>query len=151
MNGPTAARPGPHTATADLVDALVQCSFVTMAALGRIGTAHDLSLTQLRVLGILRDRRLKMSKLAEYLGLDRSTLSGLVERAEKRNLLQRKPNADDGRAVDVALTATGLRLAEQVERQVQQALAPLTGALTGAEGARLTTLLRQLLSGSDLD
>ena len=29
---------------------------------------HDLSLTQLRVLGILRDRRLKMSELASYLG-----------------------------------------------------------------------------------
>jgi len=37
--------------------------------LNRIGTEHDLSLTQLRVLGILRDRRVKMSELAGYLGL----------------------------------------------------------------------------------
>ena len=135
----------------DLLDALVQCSFVTMAALTRIGAEHDLSLTQLRVLGILRDRRLKMSRLADYLGLDRSTLSGLVERAERRDLLLRSANPDDGRAVDVALTATGLRFADQAQTQVAQALAPLTAALTGPDAARLTTLLRRLLGGSERD
>ena len=134
---------------ADLVDALVQCSFVVMAALGRVATEHDLSLTQLRLLGILRDRRLKMSRLADYLGLDRSTLSGLVERAERRDLLQRSPNPDDGRAVDVTLTATGLRFAEQVEAQAQRALAPLTAGVTDDDRARLTALLRQLVSGTD--
>lgn len=129
----------------DLVDALVQCSFVTVAALTRIGIEYDLSLTQLRVLGILRDRRLRMSQLADYLGLDRSTLSGLVDRAEKRDLLRRTPSADDRRAIDVALTVTGLRFAERVQAQVAEALAPLTGTLTDAERSRVTGLLRRML------
>jgi DNA-binding MarR family transcriptional regulator len=132
----------------DLVDALVQCSFVTVAALTRIGTEYDLSLTQLRVLGILRDRRLRMSQLAEYLGLDRSTLSGLVDRAEKRDLIRRTPSADDRRAIDVALTATGVRLAERVQAQVAQALAPVTGMLTDSERTRVTGLLRRMLDHS---
>src|ERR1700712_5111582 len=138
---------GAHGASSDLLDALVQCSFVTMAALSRIGTEHDLSLTQLRVLGILRDRRLRMSQLAAYLGLDRSTLSGLVERAEKRGLLGRSPNPDDGRAIDVTLTAAGLRFAEQVQTQAQLALGPLTAGLTEVDQAGLTTLLQRLLGG----
>src|SRR6202042_3742213 len=91
----------------DLIDALVTASFATMAVLTRIAAEHDLSLTQLRVLAILRDRRVKMTELADYLGLDKSTVSGLVDRAEKRGLLQRVPNPLDGRAVDVILSAAG--------------------------------------------
>src|SRR6202050_443342 len=86
-----------------LIDALVTTSFATMAVLNRIAAEHDLSLTQIRVLAILRDRRVKMSELAGYLGLDKSTITGLVDRAEKRGVIRRKPNAVDGRAVDVRL------------------------------------------------
>ena len=90
-----AAQPARGRARKDLIDALVQASFATMAVLNKIGAEHDLSLTQLRVLAILRDRRLKMSELADYLGLDKSTMTGLVDRAEKRGLLGtvRQPGA----------------------------------------------------------
>ena len=74
-----------------LVDALVQAAFVTMAVLNKVGADNDLSLTQLRVLAILRDRRLRMTALADYLGLEKSTMTGLVDRAEKRGLLERAP------------------------------------------------------------
>ncbi len=44
----------PRPSYSCLIDALVQTSIVTMAVLSKIGAEHDLSLTQLRVLGILR-------------------------------------------------------------------------------------------------
>ena len=50
-----------------LVDALAHSAFVVMGALTRIGAEHELSLTQLRVLGILRDRTPRMAELADYL------------------------------------------------------------------------------------
>ena len=108
----------------DLNDALVRVSFAAMAVLNRVGAEHDLSLTQLRVFGILRDRRIKMSELADHLGLDKSTISGLVDRAEKRGLLQRAPNPADGRGVDVFLTTAGTELAGRGAAQV----ASLAGA-----------------------
>ena len=92
--------------------------------LSRIGAEHDLSLTQLRVLGILRDRRIRMSELADYLGLDKSTISGLVDRAEKRGLVQRAPNPADGRAVDVFLTAAGTELAGRGAAQLARGPVP---------------------------
>src|SRR5580700_6812010 len=125
----------------ELVDALVMTSFATMAVLSRVAAEHDLSLTQLRVLAILRDRRGKISELADYLGLDKSTVSGLVDRAEKRGLLQRAPNPADGRAVDVFLTTEGMQLAEVGAGQIARSLSPMTGKLTRAETRRLTTLL----------
>jgi DNA-binding MarR family transcriptional regulator len=129
----------------DLIDALVRTSFVTMAVLNRVGAEHDLSLTQLRVLALLRDRRVKMSELADYLGLDKSTISGLVDRAEKRGLLQRIPNPIDGRGVDVVLSTEGMELAERGASQIARSLSPMTSTLTRAEAHRLTTLLERML------
>lgn len=104
-----------------------------------------MSLTQLRVLAILRDRRVKISELALYLGLDKSTISGLIDRAERRGLVHRTPNAEDHRGVDVALTADGIALAERGAREVQQRLSPMTTSLTRAEQHRLTALLERML------
>jgi DNA-binding MarR family transcriptional regulator len=130
----------------DLIDALVTTSFATMAVLNRIGAEHDLSLTQIRVLAILRDRRAKMSELASYLGLDKSTITGLVDRAEKRGLLARAPNPNDGRAVDVFLSTEGMELAERGAALIARSLSPMTGTLTRADAHRLTVLLQRMLS-----
>jgi len=129
-----------------LVDALVQAAFVTMAVLNKVGADNDLSLTQLRVLAILRDRRLRMTSLADYLGLEKSTMTGLVDRAEKRGLLERAPNASDGRAVDVFLSPAGAELAERLYAQVKRSLSPMTSELASAGQRRLQTLLERLLA-----
>jgi DNA-binding MarR family transcriptional regulator len=129
----------------ELIDALVRVSFATMAVLNRVAAEHDVSLTQLRVLAILRDRRIKMSELADYLGLDKSTITGLVDRAERRDLLQRAPNPADGRAVDVFLTTAGAQLAEIGADEIARSLAPMIGQLTKAGTRRLATLLECVL------
>jgi DNA-binding MarR family transcriptional regulator len=98
-----------------LVDAVVQLSFAVQGVLGRIGTAHDLSITQFRLLAILRDRDPGMLELARHLRLGKSSASGLIDRAERRGLVTRIAAPSDGRGVLVTLTAEGRRLVEQVE------------------------------------
>ena len=129
-----------------LVDALVQAAFAMMAVLNKVGADNDLSLTQLRVLAILRDRRLRMTALADYLGLEKSTMTGLVDRAEKRGLLERAPNSSDGRAVDVFLSPEGAELAERLYTHVGRSLSPMTSELAPAEQRRLQALLELMLS-----
>ena len=145
MTSTDPAAPSADTAQQDLISALVRASFATTAVLSRVAAEHDLSLTQLRVLAILRDRRVRMSELADYLGLDKSTISGLVDRAEKRGLLRRAPNPVDGRATDVFLTAEGLQLADLGEAKIARSLSPMTGTLTRTETLRLTALLEHVL------
>jgi DNA-binding MarR family transcriptional regulator len=131
----------------DLLDGLVQTSFAVTAVLSRVAAEHDLSLTQLRLIAILRDRQaLRMSELATYLGLDRSTLSGLVDRAEARGLMARSPSASDGRATDVALTTEGHELAQRGQLAVAAALEPLTTRITAPDRRRLAALLQKLLA-----
>jgi DNA-binding MarR family transcriptional regulator len=138
--------PSPHPAERDgLVDALAQTAFAITAVLTRAAAEHDLSLTQLRVLAILRGRRLRMSALADHLGLERSTLSGLVDRAESRGLVARAAASDDGRVVEVQLSQTGVTLAERVAADVGRELTPLTDTLAGRERRQLRGLLERML------
>ncbi len=132
-----------------LVDALVRSTFQVVGVLTRIGAERDLSLTQLRVLGILRDRRPRMTELAAFLGLDKSTLSGLVDRAERRGLVARGKNPQDRRVVDVFLTPAGLELAEQVYGEVRRALAPAAERLSPQDRDQLVQLLHTALHSHD--
>ncbi len=127
-----------------LADALVTSAFVTMAIVHRLGAELDLSLSLVRVLGILVDRRPRMTELADYLGLEKQTMSGLISRAEKRGLVARAPNELDGRAMDVFLTPKGTHLLQQLHVKGNQALAPVIANLTPAEQRQLTELLQRL-------
>jgi DNA-binding MarR family transcriptional regulator len=138
--------PDPHPIERDgLVDALAQTAFAITAVLTRGAAGHDLSLTQLRVLAILRGRRLRMSALADHLGLERSTLSGLVDRAESRGLVARAPSPEDRRVVEVLLTPAGVGLAERVTDDIGRELTPLTETLAGRERRQLQGLLERML------
>jgi DNA-binding MarR family transcriptional regulator len=134
----------------ELMDGLVQTSFAVMAILSRVGARHDLSTTQIRVLGILRDRQPRMAQLAAHLGLDRSSISGLIDRAERRGLVQRTASADDGRSVHVSLTEAGRALARTVELEVREGVADVAGALSPSEQRRLGSLLTGLTDATQL-
>ena len=133
----------------DLVDALAQVAFATTGVLSAAASDNDLSLTQFRAIAILRDRRLRMSELAQVLGLEKSTLSGLVVRAEKRGLLQRVPDEDDGRAARVTIAPAGEKLAVEVRAAVGKALAPLIGGLEAGEQGKLVELLEKMIGHAE--
>lgn len=145
MDGTSSIGEEGRVAHEDLIDVLAQSAFAVTAVLSRVAAENDLSLTQLRVLAILRGRRLRMSELADYLGLERSTLSGLIDRAEARGLLERVPDRQDGRAIDVLLTDRGRRLAPRVFAQVSAGLRPIVDVLGVAEQQSLQKLLTAML------
>jgi MarR family transcriptional regulator, temperature-dependent positive regulator of motility len=63
--------------------------------------------------------------LVERTGVDRSTLSDLVARLQRKGLLQRRRTKEDSRAYAVSLTPAGRRVlqkAEPVARRVDQRL-----------------------------
>ncbi len=129
----------------ELRDNLVQVSFAVTAVLNRVAAEHDLSLTQLRVLGILRDREPTMAQLATYLGLERSTVSGLIDRAVQRGLVQKTTDPADARSVRVSLTAEAQRLATRIIAEINELMAPMTDQLSNSEQNRLTALLAKVL------
>lgn len=141
----TSDRDRRHDHLEDLRDTLVQISFALMAALTEVAAEHDLSLTQLRVLGILRDREPTMADLATFTGLERSTVSGLIDRAAQRGLVSKSADPHDGRSVRVTLTEPARTLVPEVTAAIGDRIKPLTGKLSTAEQKRLTALLSKAL------
>ncbi len=141
----TAAQARDVTGAPDLTDALFQLSFLLQARLTRIAADHELSLIQLRLLGILRDREPGMLELARHLGLEKSSLSGLVDRAEARELLERVPSPDDRRSSTIRLTPRGRKLARTIEDAARADIAALVAPLDDAERQRLAALVARLL------
>jgi DNA-binding MarR family transcriptional regulator len=114
------------------VDALVQVSFAVQDALSRAAADHDLSVTQLRLLGVLRDRTPAMAVIAHHLGLDPSSVSGLIDRAERRGLVRRSTSPTDARVTIVSMTPAGRKIAEQLAGAVTAQLEELVGQATSA-------------------
>jgi DNA-binding MarR family transcriptional regulator len=131
----------------DTLDALVETSFAIQELLGRIADDHDLSLTQLRLLGILRDREPAMLELARHLHLEKSSASGLIDRAEQRGLVARRASSEDRRSVHVAITPAGRAIGEKARAAIMEPFAAVIAPLSARQRARLTALLRTLLDG----
>jgi DNA-binding MarR family transcriptional regulator len=126
-------------------DSLVQLSFLVQDVLARIAAAHDLPPQQARLLGILRDREPGMARLAELLGLDKSSTTGLVARAERRKLLKRLVVPEDRRAVRVVLTEQGRELAASLTAEVDRELNRLVEGMAESNQARLSLLASQVV------
>ncbi|MGW7665911.1 MarR family winged helix-turn-helix transcriptional regulator [Streptomyces sp. NPDC054775] len=130
-----------------VVDSLVQLSFLVQAALGKVAAEHGLSIIQLRLLGVLRDRTPGMQELARHLGLDKSSMTGLVDRAERRDLVRRTASPHDRRAVLVSLTPQGHELVRRGAAEVDRQICALAAHLTDAERSQLSRLASALVAG----
>jgi len=140
-----AARAG-AAPTPELVDALVQLSFAVHDVLARVSADNDLSVTQLRLLGILRDRRPPMTAIADHLGLDRSSVTGLVDRAERRGLVARTASPHDARVVIVRTTAAGAQVSRKLAARVTSEIEALVEHLPGAQRHAIVRVAAAVLS-----
>ena len=130
------------------MDGLAQLSFLVQGVLGRVAAERGLSVIQLRLFGVLRDREPGMQELARHLGLDKSSMTGLVDRAERRGLVRRAPAPHDKRAVRVSLTPQGHELAREVTVDAERRIHALTADLTPAQRSQLSLLASILVAGS---
>jgi MarR family transcriptional regulator, lower aerobic nicotinate degradation pathway regulator len=126
-------------------DALAQLSFAVLSMLERRAAEHDLSMAQVRLLGVLRDRTPTMNELARLMELDKSSVTGLVERAERRSLVLRVPSVTDRRSVLVRLTDVGREMVAQAARLFAADVAGLLGLLPARDRDVLTGLVSRLL------
>ena len=130
----------------ELADRLLHLTFVLQARLARVAAEHDLSVTQVRLLGILRDREPGMLQLARYLDLEKSSLSGLIDRAQARGLVERVASEEDRRAIHVRITARGLELTRLVAGMLAGEVAQLTTVLGGEDKQALGALVGRMVA-----
>jgi MarR family transcriptional repressor of emrRAB len=87
-----------------------------------------------------------VEQLRDAIGLTHSGAVRLVDRLVEDGLVERGAGRDR-RSVGLRLTPVGRKAARRVQRARANALAPATGALSGAERVTLTRLVEKMLAG----
>ncbi len=147
MSSRTSDPSAPVTTRPELspVDGLAQLSFLIHGTLELRAAEHDVSITQTRLLGVLRDRAPTINELARLLALDKSSTSGLVDRAVRRGLVERIPSTADRRSVKVALTGAGRSLVARVAKAFEADVSTLLACLPPQDSSALAGLVSRLL------
>jgi DNA-binding MarR family transcriptional regulator len=105
----------------------------------------SLSLVHLHVLTILEaDGPQPMSRLAEALDVSVASATGIVDRMERRLLIERRPDAGDRRMVVVHVLDGGVDIFRQLAEHRRRSLTSLLDRLTEEELSALLTGLRAL-------
>jgi DNA-binding MarR family transcriptional regulator len=140
-------RPSASATAAGLstVDGLAQLSFLIYGTLERRASERELSMIQARLLGVLRDRHPTMNELAKLLGLDKSSITGLVDRAERRGLVERTSSTSDRRAVLVGLTRRGRSLVASVAARFEADVSVMLDRLPVGDRDALSVLVSRIL------
>ncbi|MBT2522897.1 MarR family winged helix-turn-helix transcriptional regulator [Arthrobacter sp. ISL-28] len=152
MSARTAPAASPMRLAAETWESLFRAQVAVMRRLQSGPAFRDLAVNEYDVLFTLSrcpSGWLRQNELNDNVLLSQSSLSRLVERLEKRGLVERMPAPDDGRGVLVKLTDEGAQLQKQIGREhvreITQLVAPALTAAEQRELLRLTEKLRTSL------
>jgi DNA-binding MarR family transcriptional regulator len=86
----------------------------------------------------------RLSELADRMGITAPTASRAVDTLVELGLLERLPDPADRRAVRIDVTRPGRKLIEERKARAAAALEPAVAALSAQDRARLAALLTRL-------
>ena len=130
--------------------ALIQLSRLIQAVFARVADRHELPPMRARLLCVLAESPRGMAELAREFGVEKAALTGLVDRAERHGLVERRAVPGDRRAISVALTPAGRRAATRFHADVTAELDQLTASLTATERASFRIALATITEAAGL-
>lgn len=110
--------------------------------------SHDISVAQWVVLRILFDNSgITLNQAARLVGVDKSSLSRMVERLVQRDLINRA-DGDDRRSVRLALTAAGEKLVPELARRADENDTAFFSSLSEKQHKDLLLTIQKLLAAN---
>lgn len=109
---------------------------------------YQLSEGKLQVMIILHNNAEGMypSDLAEFAGVSRATISVMLRRMQRDQLVYSMPDKDDKRAKRIRLTEAGRKFMNDILPEHYLRITKLIGKLSNAEQETLITLLNKIVS-----
>ncbi len=147
VSEPADRAPGCPTLGATGLPALADLANLVRSTIGAVADRHDLTPSQGQLLCVLIDGPLRMADLARRLGVEKAALTGLVDRVERRSLVERRPVPGDRRSVDVVLTDAGASAVDVFHADVARALDGLLAGLTDAERSAFQRITETVIAG----
>ncbi|MEV5299772.1 MarR family winged helix-turn-helix transcriptional regulator [Amycolatopsis methanolica] len=133
-----------------IVTALVRSTFLVNAVYSESAREYGITMPQGQLLCVLMGRPYGMTELGAVLRLAKSSLTGLVDRTERNGLVRREPDPRDTRAVLVALTPEGKRLAGEFYAETCRRIEQLPAGLDAADRDRLADLLGRVVTDNEV-
>ncbi|MET8998876.1 MarR family transcriptional regulator [Amycolatopsis sp. NPDC004169] len=140
---------GKSAADLGVVAGLVRASFLVNAVYAESAREYGLTVQQGQLLCVLMGRPYGMGDLGATLGLEKSSLTGLVDRAVRRGLVRRESDPDDRRAVQVVLTGEGREMAEDFYAATCRRVDELAAGLSTQDRDRLAALLGAIVRDNE--
>jgi DNA-binding MarR family transcriptional regulator len=111
-----------------LTAAVLQAADALLRSSQELFRPHGLTAAQFNVLNLVARSESGMSQreLSDRLVVDRSNVTGLLDRMERANWVRRDDDPEDRRIYRVSLTANGRRLWEKVNPRYHAAVAEVT-------------------------
>lgn len=131
--------------TPSLAEALVRLSHTVQHVFADVSREYGLTPQQAHALCRLVAGPVGMTELSRALHLEKSSLTGLVDRIEQRELVVRVRDGADRRACRIELTPVGNRLAWQTHEEVTRRLDEKLGALREPDRKRLTSAVMRVI------
>jgi DNA-binding MarR family transcriptional regulator len=128
------------------VDALVRLSHLVQNVFSDVSHDYELTPQQTHLLCVLHQGPVGMTGLSRSLHLEKSSLTGLVDRVERRGLVTRTRYTHDRRACEIALTEPGARLAVAAHDEVSARLEKLAGEVPPAHRELVVSVITQVLN-----
>ncbi len=97
-------------------DTINKSSLLHKRMMAKILDRFELTYAQYQVLKTIKKHQtLSAKEILVYLDTDKATLSGVLNRLEKNNLIKRQKDPSDRRLMHISLTAAAVALCENVE------------------------------------
>ena len=113
----------------------------------RIWDRENLTVTQLRLLGHLRDREgLSNAELADRLYVTRPSVSALLERLERGGFIRREVSPNDRRGIAIWLEQRGREAAENLRDETRECLARPREEMSPAEVEAFTKSVEKFVA-----
>lgn len=109
---------------------------------------YQISAAQLNcILTLYEYGPLPPSKIANHMMVKSSTVTGVVDRLEKKGLVERMRNSPDRRVITIQLTIAGKKLAQNAPPPIQQ---KIIDGLRQTEKSRINQIVRSLNMLTDM-
>ncbi len=154
----THASIGDHDAGHDAIDRCIRWTTWYVRRLVQAGDIHSKGLNKKYqvsqpqvscIIALNEYGPLSLSKLAQYILVKPSTVTGIIDRLEQKGLVKRERNLTDRRVITIELTAAGQHLAEEAPPPIPETIIRGLTKLSAEEAEQIVNSLSILVGMLD--
>ena len=133
----------------DLIAALIRSTALIQDTCATASSEHGLTPQQAQLMCVVGDKPSSMVRLGALLRVGKSSMTGLIQRAEEAGLVRRAPDPEDGRSTLIELTEAGRRANTAFRATVGERITRMIGTLPPDEQKALSMALSTIVTNND--